>query len=288
MTVSWSTIRQAIPALHDLPEAEPPRIDSGQNAIVWDAAPFIVRVPRHDAEARSLHREAAILRVIGPLLPVPTPEITLFTLPDGTTAALHRALPGEPLMTIPDDEIGAIAMALGEVLGRLHAVPHPELDGIALPVANRGHWRSWLRDARRRLGPHLDPAALQQLGDAGAAFLDELGTVSPVLIHGDFGGSNILAQDGTITGIIDFGSVQFGDPASDLAGLVASYGDSILDHLQTAYPLAADPEIRDRIAFYRLAFAAMDALYGLEHRDEAAFRAGVAGVTQVAAAMRQT
>lgn len=276
-------IRRVLPTLDDLPTDEPPRIESGQNAIVWQAAPYIVRVPRHDSRAKALRHEVAILRTIGPLLPLPTPDVHLVDLPHGGTVAIHRALPGQPLMTLPGaDETDRLAGTLGDFLRDLHAIPLPALDGIALPVANRGHWRAWLRDATRRLAPHLDPASLQRLDEAGASFRDALAAVSPVVIHGDFGGSNILAQDGAITGVIDFGSVQVGDPASDLAGLAASYGLPFLDRVAVTYPLAADPDVRNRIAFYRLAFAAMDALYGLDHADDHALRAGIAGVAQLA------
>ncbi|MGC4107456.1 MAG: phosphotransferase [Thermomicrobiales bacterium] len=280
MTPDWQTIRRAIPELHDLPETEPPRIDSGQNAIAWDAAPFIVRVPRHDTAAGALHREASILHEIGPFLPLPTPEIALHTLPDGMFVAIHRALPGQPLLTPPEDRIDSLADALGGFLQDLHAIPHAALDGIALPVANRGSWRVWLRDAAAQLAPYLDRADLQRLMDAGEAFRDALATVTPVLIHGDFGKGNILAEDGRITGIIDFGSAQIGDPASDLAGLVSSYGAAFLDHMEDAYPGATAPAIRTRITFYRLAFAAMDARYGLDHDDRAAFDAGIASLSQ--------
>lgn len=280
MTIAWSTIQQAIPALHTLPETEPPRIDAGQNAIVWDATPYIVRVPRfHTGNTSSaFHREAATLHVIGPHLPIPTPEMTVFDLPDdtATTVAIHPALPGHPLMTMPDDQAEAFAGSLGAFLRALHGVPLSALDGIAIPVANLGSWRTWLRQAIQQLTPHLDAAAIQRLGDAGDVFLEEIVQVSPVLIHGDFGGSNILAMDDAITGIIDFGGIQIGDPASDVAGLVSSYGASFLDRLE-----AISPEVgamRGRIGFYRLAFAAMDALYGLDHADESAFRAGIASL----------
>lgn len=279
--ISWQILRQAIPELHDLPEAEPPRIETGQNAIVWQASPYVVRVPRHteDHATGSYHREAAILRAIGPILPIPTPEMTIYDLPDdngGITVAIHRALPGEPLMTIAENKADQFAATLGTFLLTLHSLPHGVLDGVAMQVTNRGHWRGWLNGTMRRLAPHLTLAAQQRMGDTGERFLDTVATGSPALIHGDFGSGNILVHDGEISGIIDFGSVQLGDPASDLAGLVASYGDDFLDRVETSYPGAASPATRDRIAFYRLAFAAMDALYGLDHADAEALQAGIA------------
>lgn len=282
-STAWAEVRQVLrrasPALRDLPASEPPRIDTGQNAIVWNAGPFIVRMPRHDDQVNALRREAAILRVIGPTLPLPTPDVDLHTLPDGRTIAIHRALPGHPLAALPEDD-AAIAASLGGFLQALHARPLTDLDGLALPVANLGHWRTWLREATTRLAPYLDGPAHRRLADAGEAFLVEIGAISPVLIHGDFGKGNILANEGRITGIIDFGSVQIGDPASDFAGLVASYGDALLSRVAVAHPLATDPAVRTRITFYRLAFAAMDALYGLDHADAAAFRAGIASLSK--------
>jgi aminoglycoside phosphotransferase (APT) family kinase protein len=40
---------------------------------------------------------------------------------------------------------------------------------------------------------------------------------APVWIHGDLHPGNLIAQGGSLTGIIDFGDVTAGDPAYDLA-----------------------------------------------------------------------
>jgi aminoglycoside phosphotransferase (APT) family kinase protein len=39
---------------------------------------------------------------------------------------------------------------------------------------------------------------------------------APVWVHGDFAASNILVQNGKLSGIIDFGGMGVGDPACDL------------------------------------------------------------------------
>ncbi|MFL6353600.1 MAG: phosphotransferase [Bryobacteraceae bacterium] len=41
----------------------------------------------------------------------------------------------------------------------------------------------------------------------------------PTWIHGDLHPRNVLAQEGQITGIIDWGDISSGDPATDLASV---------------------------------------------------------------------
>jgi aminoglycoside 2''-phosphotransferase len=76
--------------------------------------------------------------------------------------------------------------------------------------------------------------------------------------------------------VFDFGSASFGDPASDVAGLSASYGDDFVDLVARSCPAVA--EMRSRSAFYRPAFAAMEALHGLDHDNREALEAGLAAL----------
>ena len=39
----------------------------------------------------------------------------------------------------------------------------------------------------------------------------------PVWLHGDLHPANILVNDGQVSGVIDFGDITAGDPASDLS-----------------------------------------------------------------------
>jgi aminoglycoside 2''-phosphotransferase len=100
--------------------------------------------------------------------------------------------------------------------------------------------------------------------------------IAPVLVHGDFGVSNILydAQQWCVTGVIDFSSAGPDDPAVDFAA-ASTLAPDILEHISSTYPAVQDA--RARVAFYRGTFALQEALFGIEHEDEAAFRAGIAG-----------
>jgi aminoglycoside 2''-phosphotransferase len=102
---------------------------------------------------------------------------------------------------------------------------------------------------------------------------------APVPRHGDFGGSNILfePESGQVSGVIDFSGIAWGDPAYDVAGLLACYGEGFLAQAARTYPEIDGHTARAR--FYRATFALEEALFGCEHGDEAAFNAGMACYT---------
>ena len=100
----------------------------------------------------------------------------------------------------------------------------------------------------------------------------------PALIHSDFGPSNILydARTKSISGIIDFSSAGWGDPAQDVAAVICSvsYGEEFLQRFVTVYP--GIDELLPRARFYAGMFALQEALYGIEDNDPAAFESGIA------------
>ena len=108
-------------------------------------------------------------------------------------------------------------------------------------------------------------------------FLDDVNnfTYEPVLKHGDFGPSNILfdKERQIVTGVIDFGSSGLGDPAYDFAGLLSGYGEGFVENCGDVYP---EVEVfAGRIRFYQGTFSLLEALFGNENGDNAAFKAGL-------------
>jgi aminoglycoside 2''-phosphotransferase len=223
-----------------------------------------------------LAREAMVLEAIGPMLPIPTPRIDIHRAA-GAIIAVHEKLVGEPLMSTEDlapDQREEVAADLGSFLCALHAIPLDAMSGLNVPVEDGFSWSTWLDQVRTRIYPLLDDVDAERFDDRAVAFLASWPGGPGQPKHGDFGSGNILVADGRISGIIDFGSVSIGDPASDVAGLIASYGDGFVDLVARAYPDVS--AMRPRSAFYRPAFAAMEALHGLDHDDLDALEAGLA------------
>ena len=127
-----------------------------------------------------------------------------------------------------------------------------------------------------------EPLRRAALKDLPRGTVDRLGEPAnfahdPVLRHGDFGASNILfdPRAGQVTGIIDWTSAGAGDPAYDLAGLWACYGEGFVRSCARGYP--AIDGLWDRIRHYAGRFALEEALFGVEYGDDEALRAGLAG-----------
>ena len=97
----------------------------------------------------------------------------------------------------------------------------------------------------------------------------------PKLRHGDFGTGNILfdPESESIAGIIDFGDVGLGDPASDFAGLFISFGEAFYRNCCSVYPEMETA--LERVKFYCETFALQEALFGFDNDDQEAFRAGM-------------
>jgi aminoglycoside phosphotransferase (APT) family kinase protein len=128
---------------------------------------------------------------------VPVPEIVRRGEIAGQPFLVTTFLPGvqaaETLMAQPEQGYD-IGVAIGQTLGRLHAVVSPA--GLDRPD------RSWLALG----GPALDPLRAR------------LAAVSPAdrLLHLDYHLLNILVDDGGVTGVIDWENARVGPPWMDL------------------------------------------------------------------------
>jgi aminoglycoside 2''-phosphotransferase len=246
---------------------------------------IILRFPRNKVAASALTREVAVLRGLQGRLPLPVPNPTLMGY-DAATGAIewmgYALLPGEPLWSEELDALDEadrrqIALQLASFLHALHTLPPTEV-APELHARDEGQfWAGLFAAFRDELYSFMQPAArgeVDALGDAILADLDRT-TTTPVLIHGDFGGGNILYDPATrrVTGVIDFGGVAVGDPAVDIAAL-SCYGDPLLTIGAPAYHCIAT--LLPRAHRYRATFALQQALWALRDGDVEAFEDGIA------------
>lgn len=251
-------------------------IDTGQNNLVLDTGELIIRLPRHAGACRDLAREAEVLSALAGRLPLPIPSVNVIGFASGI-AAVHPKLGGTPLLDLvgmSDALRRQLAGGLALFLRALHALP---LDTLGMPAEAydpQAEWRALLADIDQRILPLLPADIAAEVRGRFERFLS--GNDLPhamAIIHGDFGTGNILVDDGRVSGVIDFGGCAIGDPAYDLASLSAGLGDDFLALLRPHYP--GIEAISERIGFYRSTFPLLDVLFGLEHGDGAALKAGL-------------
>ncbi|KAA0563543.1 aminoglycoside phosphotransferase family protein [Bacillus sp. CH30_1T] len=260
-------------------------IDLGQNndvLIVNDT--FVFRFPKYVEGIKKLKKETEVLEQIrGKLsLPIPYPQYKSMEPNEvGKVFTGYQRIEGTPLWhdmkkNIHNEE--RIASQLVQFLKELHSQPVDSL-GIEKKSAEdvRNSIVGLYGKFKNKLFPYMNETSKSEIDHNLERFLSnkELLSFNTVLIHGDFGASNILwdSKREEITGIIDFGETEIGDPAYDFAGLLSSYGQPFVKRCLSMYP---DGErIFERMTFYKSTFALQEALHGVENDDPEAFESGM-------------
>ncbi|MFF8566332.1 phosphotransferase family protein [Streptomyces albidoflavus] len=263
-------------------------------ALTLDGAEVVLRI---GAYGEDFAKDEVVARLAGPELPVPPVRAR------GEAEGWAYAVSGRVRGTALDDLSGeAVAGTLPSLLRALDAASRVDLSGtsgygIWAPDGQAPHaswpkallaigtetprvpgWRAALADS----GIGLDPV------EAGLSALAALTPYLPGqrhLIHGDLLSRNVLAGEGAITGILDWGNALYGDPLYDAAWLLHWWpwypgwrpGDlhaALLAHWRAAGP--APVHLRERLHAYLLHIA-LDALAYCAYRrrwDEARAHAG--------------
>ncbi len=261
------------------------RITNGQNnEVLVVNNDWIFRFPRTWMGAQALAHESTVLRHLHGRLPVDTPHPEVLNFPPGREAEWFMAyplIPGRPLTRSRISRLSAIhlhtlADHLAHFLDALHSQAIPQECRRMLNVIEPSQSCS---DLLARIQHHLYPLMLPEARDRVefhfSQFLHRKNgwRLPQVLIHGDFGASNILTKEGpTVNAIIDWGSVAIGDPAIDYAA-ASTLHPRMLEFMQASHPKIGP--LLDRAAFYRGTFALQEALFGAEHGDAAALKSGL-------------
>ncbi len=199
-------------------------------AFGWDNALFLVgdslvaRLPRRLAGVALVESEQRWLPELAPRLPLPIPAPVHCGVPGDGYPWPWSICPYVPGISVLDlfERGDALAdpVAEAERLGAfLHALHQPApADAPAnsyrgVPLAERDER---LRAQVGELGASIDGPRLLERWDAALELPPWTG--APVWLHGDVHPGNVIATDGRIVGVVDFGDITSGDPAVDLAG----------------------------------------------------------------------
>jgi aminoglycoside phosphotransferase (APT) family kinase protein len=153
---------------------------------------------------------------------VPVPRV-LGLAPGGTALLLER-LPGRGDLGDTDDEKRATLVDFVDVIADLHSVNVGALDlpGFPRPRTAEDHARLdlqvWGRLANERVD-RLDPLARYAAGYLLAHPPDEVSRT--VVVQGDTGPGNFVADRGKVTGLCDMEFSHLGDPMDDIAWMLS-------------------------------------------------------------------
>jgi aminoglycoside phosphotransferase (APT) family kinase protein len=187
---------------------------------------LVARLPRRALGAEIIKNEQRWLPGLAPRLPLPIPYPERTGVPARGypySWSVVPYLPGVPAAEAGFFDPARAAAVVGGFLGALH-VPAPA-DAPAnpfrgVPLADRaGSFAANLAlltgQANQAGQDQVDRDAVLRVWDAGLAAPGYDGP--PVWLHGDLHPANVLVNDGQVSGVIDFGDITAGDPASDLS-----------------------------------------------------------------------
>ncbi len=204
------------PDLAELPLTE---VSHGWDNVLFRlGSELAVRLPRRAQAAELVANEQHWLPVLGPRLPLATPVPVRIGGPSGDYPWPWSVLPwfdGSPVWPDTPADQDATATALGRFLAVLHqpappaAPTNPYRGG---PLATRDEVTRQRIDT---LADHLDGDQILQRWEQAMTQPPWQG--KPLWLHGDLHPMNVLAHDGRLRAVIDFGDITSGDPATDLA-----------------------------------------------------------------------
>ncbi len=247
---------------------------------------LFVRFPRYEAGIEMMRREVSFLQAIRGRTSLPVPDPIYANLKAQTPGEVfmgYRLLSGEPLWRpailgqMDEKVLDLWAQQLAGFLKELHALPQGELEGDWPAADGPTDWEKMYGEIRTDLFPFMRLDAQREVATHFESYLDDLTLqhFQPAPRHGDFGSGNILYDPETmmITGIIDFGFANVGDPTLDIAA-ASTLGETLFGRFVDTYP--AIESMLPRARFYRGTYALDEALHGFKSGDSEAFEAGMA------------
>ena len=242
---------------------------------------WIFRFPRRSEVERQLEKEIALLPELAPTLSFPIPQFVFAW--DGGQAweqpfVGYRKIPGIPL----DEDLGGhgqsnvLAQQLARFLSELHSFSPNRAEALGVPSYSPAQWRDGYQEMYTRVQnqvfPLLSPSAGKDHRALWDGFLecDACLQFRPVLIHHDLGAEHILCdpEQGSISGIIDWGDAAVGDPALDFVGIDYSFGREFTASVLASYLGEVGEAFWNRVDFYVGIIPCYGVLYGLEVQDK--------------------
>ena len=215
--IDESLVRALVREQHpDLAELTLREVDGGWDNQLWRLGDALaVRMPRTPRAPSLLRKEHRWMPVLAPHLPLPVPTPVRIGAPSARFPrpwTITTWVPGEPADRTSITRGRHAADALAGFLSVLHR--HAPTGAPANP--DRGvPLRTLTHDLDEHFRAVSGGSALRHLWDEAVSAPEWQGP--PVWLHGDLHPANVVIADGTLAGVLDFGELCAGDPATDLS-----------------------------------------------------------------------
>lgn len=222
----------------------------------WDNRTFrlgehlLVRLPSAACYEGQVDKEQQWLPRLAPLLPLAVPKPMAIGVPGQGYPwkwSVYGWIEGDAVHATSVSDMPTLAADLAKFLAALQRID--ATDGPT-PGAHNFHrggslatYDAQTRQALVLLDKQIDTSTAAQIWDAALA----TGWQQPaVWVHGDIHAGNLLARDGRLCAVLDFGQLGVGDPACDLAVAWTLFEGASRDAFRAALALDAGTWARGR------------------------------------------
>jgi aminoglycoside phosphotransferase (APT) family kinase protein len=244
--------------------------------VAGEDAELLVRVPR--TQAAEVQQSAELLGIAalteGPRsrLPFEVPETLGMTRAGDTRAVVTTMLGGARFEAEDLSDDARLLQPIAEAIGAIHDLPTSVAQQGGLPVRSAQDLRLLTtrlidRAEATRLLPETVLRRWQQTVETA-----DIWDFTPTVVHGSLDAEQLLVEDDRVTGVTGWSELSVGDPASDLAWLLAA-GSDVLDSALARYAQNRNTgslaHLRVRAALYHELEVARWLLHGVESHDQA-------------------
>jgi aminoglycoside phosphotransferase (APT) family kinase protein len=238
--VDAGLVRRLLESQHpDFPSDDLVLIDEGWDNVTYRVGPdHAVRIPRREVAVQLLRNEQRWLPTVGPRVGLAVPLPVAVGAPSDDYPwpwSIVEWVPGTPaeVGSLSSDDAEALAAGLRS-LHRTAPSDAPSNPFRGVP----------LRERREAVEPRLARLGLAEITRLWHRALEADDATGRVWLHGDLHPRNTLVRSGRLSGLIDWGDMNGGDAATDLACAWMLFGPKAREAFLEAY--APSPEQRAR------------------------------------------
>jgi aminoglycoside phosphotransferase (APT) family kinase protein len=212
-------LREQHPDLADLTLRE---VEGGWGNQMWRLGDDLaVRIQRMDTGPDHQLKERRWLPLLAPSLPLPIPVPVRCGAPSERFPKVWTVMTWVPGTPLDHGSITRGEHAADTLAGFLRAL-HVPTPADAPTDSGRGAHPKDCTDGFDYFFDSVDADAIgSDAADVRAVWEDAVAAAAwegpPVWVHGDLHPANVVVADGTLSGVVDFGDLSVGDPATDLA-----------------------------------------------------------------------
>ncbi len=266
-------VRSAFP---DLGDGSFELLESGwDNYVLVADGEIAFKIPRDAGQSDQLRKEVSLAGCLRDS-PIPVPDFSFTGHSGRQFIAGYRYIHGDSLNSVsslPGGMKNQLTDFLNYLLGK--SSDKCVLDVLGIPDENewKARYNGYKETIFSGLFDVLDDESLSIIAEKFQDFLENLtGTMKVSLIHGDLYRGNVLIDKSRqkVTGVIDWGTACFGDPAIDFAALAVDFGIDEVEDMLSGYAGPIDLNFRKRVEFYWQ----LEPTYGIMYfrgREEGAF-----------------